>query len=213
MNGSMPPPAPRPMGRDRAVGKTVTIRQGPYKGMLGIVVDTTDLQARVELHARAKIVAVPKECLGIKDDRPLTFFNAAPAAATGIATVMHGGRTLAWKQDALGGRTPGYGTADGGRTPAFGGQTSNGGHGDGGGRTPFQMGNTGMGNMGAMGNGMADSWNPGAPGAGSSSSAGGGGSGGWGVGGVGGVGCGYGGGGDWQGSRTPGPAAADPSYS
>jgi transcription elongation factor SPT5 len=69
-NGGMNPPAlPQNSfgGRDRALGKTVTIRKGPYKGLLGIVKDTTDTEARVELHTKAKTITVPKDTLGFKE--------------------------------------------------------------------------------------------------------------------------------------------------
>ncbi|KAI9889093.1 MAG: transcription elongation factor spt5 [Vezdaea aestivalis] len=58
---------PKTFGRDRALGYTVTIRKGPHKGLLGIVKDTTDLNARVELHTKSKVITVPKETLGFKD--------------------------------------------------------------------------------------------------------------------------------------------------
>ena len=64
-NGAMAPP--KTFGRDRALGQTVTIRKGPYKGLLGIVKDTTDLEARVELHTKGKTITVPKETLGFKE--------------------------------------------------------------------------------------------------------------------------------------------------
>ncbi|KAI9794269.1 MAG: transcription elongation factor spt5 [Peltula sp. TS41687] len=171
MNGSMLPPAiPKTAGRDRVIGKTVTIRKGPYKGLLGIVKDTTDFEARVELHTNSKTITVPKDCLGIRDPRTGhttsyqdfaggrgrgmgrgDYGGATPArrqedwqgsrtpiaaagleartpawgsartpAWTGNATIQ-GGRTPAWKQDSMGGRTPAYG-ADGGRT-SYGGRT------------------------------------------------------------------------------------------
>jgi transcription elongation factor SPT5 len=58
---------PKSFGRDRAIGQTVTIRRGPYKGLLGIVKETTDTNARVELHTKGKTVNVPREALGFKD--------------------------------------------------------------------------------------------------------------------------------------------------
>ena len=64
-NGAMAPP--KTFGRDRALDQTVTIRKGPYKGLLGIVKDTTDLEARVELHTKGKTITVPKETLGFKE--------------------------------------------------------------------------------------------------------------------------------------------------
>ena len=67
MNGSGVMAPPKTMGRDRLLGQTVTIRKGPHKGLMGIVKDTTDTQARVELHTKAKIVTVDKEILGMKE--------------------------------------------------------------------------------------------------------------------------------------------------
>ncbi|KAL8964389.1 MAG: hypothetical protein Q9183_004483 [Haloplaca sp. 2 TL-2023] len=64
-NGAMAPP--KSFGRDRAQGQTVTIRKGPYKGLLGIVKDTTDTEARVELHTKGKTITVAKDTLGFKD--------------------------------------------------------------------------------------------------------------------------------------------------
>lgn len=72
MNGTGMPP-PKTFGRDRLVGKTVTIRKGPYKGLLGIVKDTTDVIARVELHSVSKVVPVEKENLSVKE---FVFFSA-----------------------------------------------------------------------------------------------------------------------------------------
>lgn len=64
-NGAMAPP--KTFGRDRALDQTVTIRKGPYKGLLGIVKDTTDFEARVELHTKGKTITVPKDTLGFKE--------------------------------------------------------------------------------------------------------------------------------------------------
>ena len=67
-NGAMAPP--KSFGRDRTLGKTVTIRKGPYKGMLGIVKDATDTTARVELHSKSKVVNIDKDSLAIKEYAP-----------------------------------------------------------------------------------------------------------------------------------------------
>jgi transcription elongation factor SPT5 len=67
LNGNGPMPPPKSFGRDRALGQTVTIRRGAYKGLLGIVKDTTDAEARVELHTKGKTVTVPKDTLGFKE--------------------------------------------------------------------------------------------------------------------------------------------------
>ena len=74
-NSAMPPPPPKSFGRDRALGQTVTIRKGAYKGLLGIVKDTTDLEARVELHTKGKTITVPKDTLGFKEYGLLSLFN------------------------------------------------------------------------------------------------------------------------------------------
>jgi transcription elongation factor SPT5 len=64
-NGDMAPP--KSFGRDRAIGQTVTIRKGPHKSLLGIVKDTTDTEARVELHTKSKTITVPKDTLSFKE--------------------------------------------------------------------------------------------------------------------------------------------------
>jgi transcription elongation factor SPT5 len=65
--GAAAMPPPRTFGRDRAIGQTVTIRKGPWKGLLGIVKDATDTHARVELHTKGKTISVPREQLSFRD--------------------------------------------------------------------------------------------------------------------------------------------------
>lgn len=60
-------PPPKSFGRDKAIDQSVIIRKGAYKGLLGIVKDTTDTHARVELHTKSKTVTVPKDSLSYKD--------------------------------------------------------------------------------------------------------------------------------------------------
>jgi transcription elongation factor SPT5 len=142
-NGAMAPP--KSFGRDRTLGKTVTIRKGPYKGMLGIVKDATDTTARVELHSKSKVVNIDKDSLAIKEYAlPLltpsdigicTNISSSPitgqtmdlrgfgggartpssAARTGFGSATPSRTPTDWS----GGRTPMAG-ADGGRTPAWG---------------------------------------------------------------------------------------------
>ncbi|RFU23647.1 hypothetical protein B7463_g12690, partial [Scytalidium lignicola] len=144
--GSMPPP--KSFGRDRAIGQTVTIRKGPYKGLLGIVKETNDTSARVELHTKNKIVNVPKEALGFKDK--FTGASIDPGRGGfggGRGGIAHrggrdgiGGATPAWQggsrtpmPSALPERTPAWGS---GRTPGYGGRTPAWKSGGDGGRTP-----------------------------------------------------------------------------
>lgn len=60
-------PPPKIGGRDRTIGQTVTVRMGPYKGLMGIIKDATDLQARVELHTKNKTISIDKEKLGFRE--------------------------------------------------------------------------------------------------------------------------------------------------
>ena len=69
-NGNGPSRAmapPRSFGRDRLLGKTVTVRKGPFKGVLGIVKDTTETTARVEMHSKAKVITTEKDDLVVKE--------------------------------------------------------------------------------------------------------------------------------------------------
>jgi transcription elongation factor SPT5 len=58
-------PMGRPRGRDNLMAKTVTITGGPFKGYLGIVKDTTDSQARIELHTNNRVITVDKTRLNV----------------------------------------------------------------------------------------------------------------------------------------------------
>lgn len=64
--GNKPQPV-KQFGRDRAINMTVVIKKGAYKGLLGIVKDTTDTHARVELHTKSKTITVAKDSLNYKD--------------------------------------------------------------------------------------------------------------------------------------------------
>ncbi|KAI4252138.1 MAG: hypothetical protein LQ352_004445 [Teloschistes flavicans] len=123
MNGNNSMPPPKSFGRDRALGQTITIRKGPHKGLLGIVRDTTDTEARVELHTKAKTITVAKDTLGFKD--PITgqsidyqrFSGSRGRGDTGRGGF--GGATPARDPAWSSSRTP-IGIPQGGRTPAWG---------------------------------------------------------------------------------------------
>ncbi|KAI9766590.1 MAG: transcription elongation factor spt5 [Geoglossum simile] len=188
--GGMNPPAlPQKSfgGRDRALGKTVTIRKGPYKGLLGIVKDTTDTEARVELHTKAKTITVPKDTLGFKDPLTGTHMDYSTFSGPGRGGSVMGNATPSrvpgsWegRRTPMGvsisdSRTPAWGAAGripksyqdqrpdsfGGRTPAYGnegGRTVNP-YFEGGGRTvnPYADGS-----RTAYGGGnKTPAWNPG----------------------------------------------------
>ncbi|PYH93532.1 transcription elongation factor SPT5 [Aspergillus ellipticus CBS 707.79] len=119
MPGSMMAPPQKSFGRDRMIGKTVMVRKGPFKGLVGIVKDSTDVQARVELHSKNKLVSIPKEILVVKD--PVTGQTIDMSRGRG-QRVPHGGSggpPSAWN----GGRTP-IAAHDSSRTPAWGGPSS-----------------------------------------------------------------------------------------
>ncbi|KAF8248719.1 hypothetical protein K440DRAFT_243169 [Wilcoxina mikolae CBS 423.85] len=65
--GNMMPPPARIGGRDKTIGQTVNIRQGPYKGLMGIIKDATDNTARVELHTKSKTITIEKMKLGFRE--------------------------------------------------------------------------------------------------------------------------------------------------
>lgn len=142
-NGNSAMAPPKSFGRDRAQGQTVTIRKGPYKGLLGIVKDTTDTEARVELHTKGKTITVAKDTLGFKESVLLSNIidtllrNASSmtgqnidyqrfAGSRGRGDGGRGGfggatpaRDPAWSSN----RTP-MAIPQGGRTPAWGAATA-----------------------------------------------------------------------------------------
>lgn len=144
-NGAMPPP--KSYGRDRALGQTVTIRKGPYKGLLGIVKDTTDREARVELHTKGRTITVAKDTLGFKDVRSGASMDYQSFAGRGGATGARGGFGGAtpapnWS----GSRTPIGPSGNGGRTPAWAAASS---------RTPAWSGGAAM-----ASSGRTPAWRP-----------------------------------------------------
>ncbi|KAK4154248.1 hypothetical protein C8A00DRAFT_33003 [Chaetomidium leptoderma] len=141
-NNNMQPP--KTFGRDRALGHTVSIRRGGYKALVGIVKDTTDTHARVELHGKNKIVTVPKGDLIYKDKvtgKTIDIysrsgrggfggggrggFGGSGDRSGGSRTPMGAGggeRTPAWGSSKSSARTPAWGRGEtsGSRTPAWG---------------------------------------------------------------------------------------------
>lgn len=170
---NMPPPTAvmRTGGRDRAIGMTVVVRQGPYKGLLGIVKDTTDVTARVELHSNLRTVSLEKSKLTYKTPQgnlsyeefasrgrgfgatPMTtpsYGSRTPAPMDGGRTPAYGGmesRTPAWNAGSSS-RTPAW-NSSGSKTPAWGGSGSKtpawGGSSGSGSRTPAWGGSTSRG--------------------------------------------------------------------
>lgn len=107
-------------GRDRAINQTVIIKKGSYKGLLGIVKDTTDTHARVELHTKSKTITVAKECLSFKDKTSgaTIDINGRGRGGSGTPSRSGFGDRPGWQAS----RTPmGAGGSD--RVPAWGSQS------------------------------------------------------------------------------------------
>ena len=149
-NAPLPMPPPVMKGRDKLIGRTVKIKVGPMKAMIGIVKESSDAGALVELHSKNKKLTMPKEKLAVIDpttgqvicpnanefgfggprglpSRGPPMGGATPGRFGGAPPMATGGRTPAYAM-AAGGRTPAYAGAGGGRTPAWqaggGGQTA-----------------------------------------------------------------------------------------
>nr|POE77741.1 transcription elongation factor spt5 [Quercus suber] len=157
--GPMAPPQAK--GRDRLIGKTVKITRGPSKGLIGIVKDATNDQAKVELHAKNKIIPIEKAKLAMIDPKTGAVIQGGiqnlqmgrpPPAAPGRTPAYgqtpgrpsyggppSGARTPAYAMGG-GGRTPAWKQDAGARTPAYGGGTSYGGSGGFGGQTSYGNG-------------------------------------------------------------------------
>lgn len=132
-NGNNMAPPPRTFGRDRYIGKTCRIRKGTSKGLLGIVKDANETEARIELHGRNKLISIPKEMITVIDPEtgqtidmsrfggPRPTPNIAMRTGSSSETSSRvpqwdGGRTPA--MDPSGGRTPAWTGAGGGGGPA-----------------------------------------------------------------------------------------------
>lgn len=106
------------IGRDRAINQTVIIKKGAYKGLLGIVKDTTDTHARVELHTKSKTITVPRESLNFKDKATGASIDIN-GRGRGGGFGQRGGsdRVPSWQG---GSRTPMGGSGSSDRVPAWG---------------------------------------------------------------------------------------------
>ena len=122
---SAPSRGGRSFNRDPILGKTVKITGGPFKGYLGIVKDTNENTARVELHTNSRTVNVDKDKLNIQGEtsnqrRPDYQASRPQNRYENSRTPMHtGSKTPAYEggnQWNSGSKTPAY---DGSKTPAW----------------------------------------------------------------------------------------------
>ncbi|KAK9450134.1 uncharacterized protein V1518DRAFT_413070 [Limtongia smithiae] len=172
--GSMPPPVRQSGGRDRTIGQSVTIRQGPYKGLIGIIKDATDTIARVELHSKSKIISIEKTKLGYKDRSGVVmnyedFLTPRKYLNNSVEPIpQFQGDTRDWRQQGgFGGqtpaRTPAWATSEssgGGRTPAWASGAKTPSWGGAGGKTPAWGGGGDGGRTPAWGTSSASSRTP-----------------------------------------------------
>jgi len=104
------------------IGKTVVVKQGPYKGHYGVVKDATETTARVELHASCQTINVDTNRLKEAGSSSGSSIRR-PSYSSAAATPIHTMSTPSYS----GSKTPVYGsqtpTHDGSRTPHYGGQT------------------------------------------------------------------------------------------
>ena len=113
---------------DRLVGKTVRIKKGRRKGMLGIVVDATESHVKVELHAQHKVETMQKIMVvevgdnkgSTERDRPGHISHHVQPGTPGwgintpnmAQTPMHGAQTPMYNNTPMhGGASPSWGGA------------------------------------------------------------------------------------------------------
>lgn len=115
-----------PGGRSNLLHRKVLITRGEWKGYKGRVLSANETSARVELHARPKVVSVDLSSLKEENGavsldaraaglgaRPADSFGAGAGAAPGF------GARDAWDSAPKGSRTPSVAVWEGGRTPAM----------------------------------------------------------------------------------------------
>jgi transcription elongation factor SPT5 len=103
--------------RDEAIGKTVRITKGGFKGHLGVVREKTDNVYSIELAARFKVVKVPASDVSSAVGDSNGSFDRAPATGQGAETPHLQGMTphmgASTPLHAAGSQTPMHGAGDG----------------------------------------------------------------------------------------------------
>ncbi|KUL90256.1 hypothetical protein ZTR_01885 [Talaromyces verruculosus] len=157
--GAMPPPR---VGRDRLIGKTVGITKGSYKGLIGIVRETTEDLVRVELHTKGTKVMVPRTGVVVKDPVTGQTIDMGRGGRPRVPGGPGGPPQPSWSGSrtpmaALDSRTPAWGGSLSSRTPAWGGSAASGS------RTPaWKADGARTAYGGGMGGGRTPAWNSGA---------------------------------------------------
>ncbi|ODV64724.1 hypothetical protein HYPBUDRAFT_130663 [Hyphopichia burtonii NRRL Y-1933] len=166
-------------GRDKLLYKDVLVNGGNYKGLMGKVTDTDDVDARIELHTKSKKIKVNKTRLSVLvrgETIPyLRFIGASDAPRSGppggFAQPRSGppafssGNRSSWGNGTPAGNSSTWGGASswgGGKTPAY---SSGGASSWGGGKTPAYSSGGASAWGGNSGNGGASAWGKGNGGA------------------------------------------------
>ena len=133
------------------IGQTIRITKGPYKSYVGIVKDSTDTLARVELHTSCQTISVDKSRIALLNQPKggQTCARVSTPAYNLSKTPSYGGSRTPLHTGAM---TPSYGAM----TPSYGAMTRS--H-DFGGRTPHYGAMTPA-HDGSMTPGRAGAWDP-----------------------------------------------------
>lgn len=113
-------------GRDKLLYKDVVVNNGNYKGLMGKVVETDDVDARIELHTKSKKIKVNKTKLSVMirgESIPYLRFIGASDSSAGQGSTS-GPAFSSGARSAWGGATPAATSAGGastwgGKTPAI----------------------------------------------------------------------------------------------
>lgn len=114
-------------GRDKLLNKDVVVNNGNYKGLMGKVVETDDVDARIELHTKSKKIKVNKTKLSVLirgESIPYLRFIGASEGPRGGPGSNSGPAFSSGAKSAWGGATPAFNGAGGastwgGKTPAI----------------------------------------------------------------------------------------------
>lgn len=94
-------------GRDKLLNKDVVINSGNHKGLMGKVIETDDVDARIELHTKSKKIKVNKTKLSVLvRGESIPYLRFIGASDTGRASSSLGPAFSSGGRSVLGGATP-----------------------------------------------------------------------------------------------------------
>lgn len=68
MNRESNDPNQKPRGKDSLIGQQCIVKKGGWKGFEGIIKDADDKTVRIELSAKARVITIPRELVGLKNE-------------------------------------------------------------------------------------------------------------------------------------------------